>query len=125
MPGPAAAGSYRAVLLLPSALRTIVPALAGRLAYGLLPLALLFTASQATGSYATAGLAVAAFGLTSITLPAKARLADRHSQRRTLPWLALACGGSLAAAAFATGPATLVALVALAGLTAPPLGPSM
>ena len=69
------AGSYRDVLLLPSALRTFVPALAGRLAYGVFPLATLFAVHQATGSYATAGLAVAAFGLASITLPAKARLA--------------------------------------------------
>jgi hypothetical protein len=125
MPGTAAAGSYRAVLLLPFALRTFVPALAGRLAYGLLPLALLFTVSQATGSYATAGLAAAAFGLASITLPAKARLADRRSQRRTLPWLAMACSAALAAAAFTAAPAPVVTLVALAGLAAPPLGPSM
>jgi hypothetical protein len=82
MPGPAAAGSYRAVLSLPSALRTFVPALGGRLAYGLLPLATLFTVQQTTGSYAAAGLALAVFGLASITLPAKSRLADVHGQRR-------------------------------------------
>ena len=89
------AGSYRAVLRLPFALRTFVPALAGRLAYGVFPLATLFTVQQATGSYATAGVAVAAFGLASLTLPAKARLADRFGQRAALPPLALLCAAAL------------------------------
>ena len=122
MPGPAAAGSYRAVLLLPSASRAFAPALGGRLAYGLLPLALLFTIFQTTGSYAVAGAALAVFGLTSIVLPAKARLADRYGQRRTLPWMALACAVGLAGVALTHWP---VPFVALAGLAAPPLGPAM
>src|ERR1700761_8841573 len=93
------AGSYRAVLTLPFALRTFVPALGGRLAYGLLPLASLFTVLHVTGSYRPAGRALAVFGLTSIVLPAKARLADRFGQRRTLPALALLCAAALTAAA--------------------------
>ncbi|GIF18002.1 MFS family permease [Actinoplanes tereljensis] len=120
MPTPAEAGSYRAVLRLPFALRIFAPALAGRLAYGLLPLATLFTVSQTTGSYAAAGLAVALFGLTSVTLPLKARLADRHPM--LLPLLALACAVFLAAAALLPWP---VPFVAVAGLAAPPLGPAM
>jgi len=119
------AGSYRAVLLLPYAPRTFAPALAGRLAYGVFPLATLFTVQQATGSYATAGLALAAFGLASITLPAKARLADRFGQRATLPPLAALCATALTAATFVTDPAGLVALIAVAGLAAPPLGSAM
>lgn len=122
MPRPAAAGSYRAVLLLPFALRTFVPALGGRLAYGLLPLATLFTVQQSTGSYTRAGLSVALFGLASITLPLKSRLADTHGHRRVLPWLALACALLLAGAALTPWP---VLFVALAGLAAPPLGPAM
>ncbi|HEX5205300.1 MAG TPA: MFS transporter, partial [Actinoplanes sp.] len=116
MPRPAAAGSYRAVLLLPSASRTFVPALGGRLAYGLLPLATLFTIQQATGSYAAAGLALALFGLASITLPLKARYLA------LLPWLALVCALCLGAAALTPWP---VVFVGLAGLAAPPLGPAM
>jgi predicted MFS family arabinose efflux permease len=119
------AGSYRAVLLMPHALSTFVPALAGRLAYGLFPLATLFTIHEATGSYATAGAAVAAFGLASITLPAKARLSDRYGRRRTLPPLALLCAVALAAAAFVTGAVALIALITVAGLAAPPLGAAM
>ena len=119
------AGSYRAVLSLPFASRTFVPALGGRLAYGLFPLATLFTIIDATGSYATAGLALALFGLTSIALPAKARLADRLGQRRTLPVLALLCAAALTAAATTHSPPALVTLIGLAGLAAPPLGPAM
>jgi predicted MFS family arabinose efflux permease len=119
------AGSYRAVLSLPFASRTFVPALGGRLAYGLFPLATLFTIVDATGSYATAGLALALFGLTSIALPAKARLADRLGQRRTLPVLALLCAAALTAAATTDSPVGLVTLIGLAGLAAPPLGPAM
>ena len=122
MPRPVAAGSYRAVLSLPHALRTFVPALGGRLAYGLLPLATLFTVQQATGSYSDAGLSLALFGLASIFLPAKARLADTRGPRRVLPWLALTCSLALAGAAFTPWP---VPFVALAGLAAPPLGPAM
>jgi predicted MFS family arabinose efflux permease len=118
-------GSYRAVLALPFALRTFAPALGGRLAYGLLPLATLFTIIDATGSYATAGLALALFGLTSITLPAKARLADRLGHRRTLPVLAVVCAAALTAAVTTRSPVAVVTLIGLAGLAAPPLGPAM
>jgi hypothetical protein len=125
MPRAVGAGSYRAVLVLPFALRTFVPAIGGRLAYGLFPLATLFTVQQATGSYATAGLAAAGFGVTAITLPAKARLAERHSQRIVLPPQALACAAALTAASLTRSPVVLVALITLAGLAAPPLGPAM
>jgi predicted MFS family arabinose efflux permease len=119
------AGSYRAVLLLPSALRTFAPALAGRLAYGLLSLSTLFTVHDATGSFAVAGSATAGFGLASLSMPYKARLVDRYSQRRVLPPLALVCALGLFATTFLSTPGLLVALVTVTGLFAPPLGPSM
>jgi predicted MFS family arabinose efflux permease len=125
MPRAARAGRYRAVLGLPFALRTFVPALGGRLAYGLLPLATLLTILDATGSYAAAGLALALFGVTSVLLPAKARRIDRFGQRRTLPALALLCAAALTAAVTTDSPVVLVILIGLAGLAAPPLGPAM
>ncbi|WP_328320317.1 MFS transporter [Kribbella sp. NBC_00382] len=127
MPGTTRAGSYRDVLLLPHALRTFVPALFGRLSYGLLPLSALFTIQQSTNSFATAGAAVAAFGLASLSMPLKARLVDRFSQRRVLPVLALLCalGLGLVASARTTNAALLVTLVGVTGVFAPPLGPSM
>jgi hypothetical protein len=119
------AGSYRAVLELPFALRTFVPAIGGRLAYGLFPLATLFTIQQATDSYTTAGLAAAGFGITAITLPVKARLAERYSQRVVLPPQALACAAALIGATVVREPLALIVLITLAGLAAPPLGPAM
>ena len=110
------------MLLLPSALRTFVPALLGRLSYGLLPLSLLFTVQQSTNSFATAGAAVAIFGLASLSMPYKARLVDRFSQRRILPPLAVGCSAALLVIASTT---SSLVLVAAAGLLAPPLGPSM
>jgi MFS family permease len=127
--GTSGAGSYRAVLALPYALRTFVPALLGRLSYGLLPLATLFTVHHATGSFTAAGAAVAAYGVTGLLMPLKARLIDRYGQRRVLPPLAGAGGTALAALAISAGTgqhaAVLIALAALAGVALPPLGPSM
>jgi predicted MFS family arabinose efflux permease len=120
--GTVRVGSYRDVLLLPSALRTFVPALLGRLSYGLLPLSLLFTVQQSTDSFAKAGAAVALFGLASLSMPYKARLVDRFSQRRVLPILAVGCSTALVVIAVVT---TNLVVVAAAGLLAPPLGPSM
>ena len=126
MSGTTRAGSYRAVLLLPSALRTFVPALLGRLSYGLLPLSLLFTVRSSTGSFTTAGAAVAVFGAASLSMPFKARLVDRYSQRRVLPLLAAGSSAGLVVVATAgTTPAAVLLLVGATGLLAPPLGPSM
>jgi len=117
-------------LALPYAAPTFGAALVGRLSYGLLPLSVLFTVQQSTGSFATAGGVVAVFGLTSILLPLKSRLVDRHGQASVLAPLALLCAGALAAMAFlawsgsAPAPAYL-ALGIVAGLGAPPLGPAM
>ncbi|MBB5980352.1 putative MFS family arabinose efflux permease [Kribbella solani] len=126
MSGTPRAGSYRDVLLLPSAPRTFVPALFGRLAYGLLPLSLLITVRQSTDSFATAGAAVAVFGLMSLSMPYKARLVDRYSQRRVLPVLAAgASAGLVGITTFGTTRTPVLLLVGITGLLAPPLGPSM
>lgn len=60
-------------------------------------------------------------------MPLKARLVDRYSQRRVLPPLAVLCalGLALTASARTTNAVALVTLVGVAGLFAPPLGPSM
>jgi predicted MFS family arabinose efflux permease len=124
MSGTSRAGSYRDVVLLQFALRTFVPALFGRLSYGLLPLSLLFTVQHSTDSFATAGTAVALFGLASLSMPYKARLVDRFSQRRVLPLLA--AGSSVAlVASTRTADSVVLLLIGTAGLLAPPLGPSM
>jgi MFS family permease len=115
-------------LALPYAAPTFGAALVGRLSYGLLPLSVLFTVQQSTGSFATAGGVVAVFGLTSILLPLKSRLVDHHGQASVLAPLALLCAGALATMAFLAWSAPAPAYLALgivAGLGAPPLGPAM
>ncbi len=115
------AGSYRAVLALPAAVPTFGAALTGRLSYGVLPLAVLFTVHAATGSYTPAGAAIAGFGLATILLPLKARLPG------ALLLLAVACAAALIAmAVLPSAPAAVYVLLAVAaGLFAPPLGPAM
>lgn len=129
MSAEGAGTSYRAVLSSPHALRLFLPATAGRLAYGVLPLALFFTVAGASGSLSAAGLSAAALNLTVVVAgPLRARLVDRCG-RRVLPLLALLYAAStalLVTAAYADAPLpVLLALAALAGACPPPLGPAM
>jgi MFS family permease len=88
----------------------------------MLPLGLIFLG----GSPGTAGALIAAFSVTSALAPARGRIVDRIGPR-ALTVFALACSGSawgLVVASTAGAPAAaLVALSALVGLVAPPLGP--
>ncbi|MCO5969871.1 MFS transporter [Actinoallomurus soli] len=123
--------SYAAVLRAPYARRTFGAALLGRLSYGMVPLSLTLAVAGATGSYATAGAAVALFGLAiSVLSPVRARLIDRYGPRRALPPMAAGYALLLAALALVTVrhhvPAATVAVLALgAGVFPPPLGPVM
>jgi MFS family permease len=88
----------------------------------MLPLGLIFLA----GSAGKAGALIAAFSVTSALAPARGRVVDRIGPK-ALTVFALACAGSawaLVGASTAGAPtAALVALSALVGLVAPPLGP--
>lgn len=101
-----------------------------RLGYAALPLCLLFTVRQATGSFTTGALALSVLAFCSLSMPVKARLVDRHSQRRVLPLLGLATTVALGAAAVMgwaqiTNVPAWVVVAAMIGLSAPPLGPCM
>ncbi|HEY6798930.1 MAG TPA: hypothetical protein VI248_29975, partial [Kineosporiaceae bacterium] len=69
-------GSYSAVLRLQHSRRIFAAALLGRAAFALIPLSSVFAIQERTGSFAVAGGAVAAYGLTTVTLPLKSRLID-------------------------------------------------
>jgi MFS family permease len=130
MTRPDRAATYVAVLRLPGAPRAFAAATLGRLSYASLSLSLLVTVEHATGSYAAAGTALAVFALASVAMPAKSRLIDRHGQRRLLPVLSVAFAGALlaivgAAVLGTTATWTYLALAVMAGVAAPPLGPSM
>ncbi|QKW06638.1 MFS transporter [Streptomyces sp. NA04227] len=125
------APSYSAVLRQPDVPRIFLAALTGRFSYGIVFVALTVALSRATGSYAWAGLSMAAFGLTASALgPLRARWIDRRGPRRVLPVLAVAYAAVLVALTAATWspgvpPSALLALALLAGACAPPLGPVM
>jgi MFS family permease len=96
------------------------------LSYGMLTLTVLLTVERATGSYRTAGFAVAAWALTaSVSAPFRGRLIDRGGARIWLP--AMACGYAVflvaldLAAHGGLPPWSLVLLAAGSGLSAPPI----
>lgn len=126
--------SYRHVLRLPHALRAFVPALLGRLSLAMVTLALVLAVEAATGSFAVAGAAAGAFGLTNVVAsPFRARVVDRWGQRRSLNLLAGIYATGLLALAALTGVhgwlrgsgTWIVVVAACAGLFAPPLGAAM
>jgi predicted MFS family arabinose efflux permease len=121
---------YLDVLALPHVRLTFGSALIGRSAYALVLLPLLYAVSDATGSIALAGGAVAVYGATaSFLAPVRAWFIDRFGARRVLTVLILVFGAAIAALAIASLTAApgglLIALAGLAGAFAPPLGPTM
>ncbi|MFJ6837677.1 MFS transporter [Streptomyces sp. NPDC091209] len=123
--------SYAALFRIPHARRTFAAAMTGRLSYGVVSLAMMLTATRATGSYAVAGTVMALFGAMSVFLsPARAALIDRYGARRALVPMASLYAGLLtvfAATAWRPGaPAAAIgALAVAAGACTPPLGPTM
>ncbi|MDO5500963.1 MAG: MFS transporter [Propionibacteriaceae bacterium] len=130
MTGTIRAGSYRRLLSEPATRRTYLLSSLGRGGYAMLPLLFLFTVRQATGSFALAATAMSVVALTALSMPAKSRLIDRYGQRAVLiplalgSLVALAGAGALGAAGVAS-PSIWLAIAALEGLLAPPLGPAM
>lgn len=130
MTGTVVAGSYAAILRRPAVARTFGPVLVGRLAYGMLPLSLLFTIQHATGSFAQAATGMALNGLASLSMPLKARAIDRYGQRLIVPLITVTAVTALSAGAYlaeshATAGPTWWALGLAVGLASPPLGPCM
>jgi MFS family permease len=116
---------YLALLRRPEARGLVAASLTGRLSFGVFDLALVVLAERATGSFAVAGLAVAAHAAgIAVSAPVRGRLLDRRGARRVVPPLAAAHAALVAALAFAPG-AGIVVLALLAGLLVPPLVPAM
>ncbi len=130
MSGTVLAGSYSDLFRLPGVARTFVPALVGRLAYGVFPLSLLFTVQHATGSFSTAATALALNGLASLSMPLKSRVIDRYGQRLVIPLItavmvAVLVIAAVMARAEITSSLPWLAVGLAVGLASPPLGPSM
>jgi MFS family permease len=122
---------YLEVLRTPGAMRVFIPALAGRLSFAMVTLALLFAVQQSTGSFAVAGAATGAFGLANvIASPYRARVVDRKGQRVALNAMAAGFAVGLSGIALLTAqhkPAVwaIIGVAAIVGLFPPPLGAAM
>jgi hypothetical protein len=109
----------------------LLASLVGRLSSATGPLSVVLFVQDQTGSLAQAGAASAAIALTSgLLAPVRGRLVDRLGQGRCLPPMAAAFAAALAGLVAVAGPgrgavAATVALAAVAGAVAPPLGASM
>lgn len=117
---------FREFLSVPGTVRLLASSLAGRLPLGMSSLALLLLVRLQTGSFATAGLTVGAFTLSSAAAsPLQGILVDRVGARWVLLMLAGAQAGALTALVIAAqsgaASAVLVVVAALAGALRPPI----
>ena len=121
---------YSDVLTLPGVPVTFGAALVGRSAYALVLLPLFYAVTDATGSVALGGTAIALYGATaSFLAPVRAWFIDHFGARKVLTVLVLLFGASLAVMASVSllggSGAALITLATIAGAVAPPLGPTM
>jgi MFS family permease len=121
---------YREFLSLPGAARLLVSSLAGRLPLGMSSLAVLLLVHLKTGSFATAGVAVGAYTLSSAaTTPLQGRLVDRIGGPPVLVAFAVAQATGMVALVVAAelraASAVLIVLAGLAGSMTPPLSASV
>jgi MFS family permease len=118
---------YARVLRAPDVARLLGAAVLARMPIGIDSLAMVLFTRAETGSFATAGLVAAAFGIGSGTSsPVQGRLIDRHGHARVmLPLAALhaASLGALVALGLSGAPAFALVLCGLAaGASIPPVG---
>ncbi|MGY0055238.1 MFS transporter [Streptomyces sp. LZ34] len=118
-----AASGYRPLLRIPGAAAFFLAAAVGRVGIAMTGLGLVWLVHARTGSYGTAGLATAGFSLAECLIgPHLARLIDRFSQTRVLPFCLLAYGTAIAVVLASTSPAALIVSATCAGAAIPQLG---
>jgi MFS family permease len=118
---------YARVLRAPDVARLLGAAVLARMPIGIDSLAMVLFVRAETGSFASAGLVAAAFGIGSATSsPVQGRLIDRHGHARVmLPLAALhaASLGALVALGLGGAPTVVLVLCGLAaGASIPPVG---
>ena len=119
---PSTLSGYRFVLRVPGAAAFFFTAAAGRVGIAMTGLGLVWLLHARTGSYATAGLAAAAFALAEAVLgPQAARLVDRFGQTRVLPFSVAVHGVAVAGVLLSPAPAA-IAFAVCAGAAVPQLG---
>lgn len=119
--------TYRDLLRMRGVLSLLVAATFPRLAYSMVDLATFFHVQHATGSVATAGLALGAGSLTgSLSATPRGQFVDRFGQ--TLPLLVLVPSYALFCAllgTFASSAGMAIALSSVKGIVAPPINMSV
>jgi predicted MFS family arabinose efflux permease len=120
---PRAVTGYRSLLRTPGAAAFFLAAAVGRVGTAMTGLGLLWLLHARTGSYGTAGLAVAGFAFAEALVgPQLARLIDRFGQTRVLPCCLLAHGAAITGVLAASTPAAQIAAATCAGAVVPQLG---
>jgi MFS family permease len=115
-------GRYGSVWRIPGAPTLLIAGVVARLGIGMTPVALLLLVHDATGRYATGGLAVGAYALAgAIANPLTARLADRAGSAHVLRWTSALHAAALTGAAVAEPVPLVLVLAALAGAAYPPV----
>jgi hypothetical protein len=105
--------------------RLLLASLGGRVAFSMLPLGLVLFGTAETGSTATAGALIAAFGVASAAAPVRGRIVDQRGPLALIGFGAVCAAGLVAlyAAGVANAPAAvLCAIGGVVGATVPPLG---
>ena len=125
MSHPERVADRRTLLALPGVPLVFAASSLVRLSYATLVLSLLLTVQAATGSYAVAGTALGAYGVTSFVMPLKSRLLDRFGPRRVVPWLSVGFAVAASSLAWTSSPVLCCAAAVAAGSAAPPVGPTV
>ena len=121
---------YRELLSIPGVPPLLIAAFVARLPYGLFALALILLLRAEGFDYAAIGVVTAASGFSvGVAAPVLGRVIDRVGQTRVLvstAGLGALTGVGLVVATFSgAGPAVLTLLALAAGLTVPPVSPSL
>lgn len=125
MSHPERVADRRTLLALPGVPLVFVASSLVRLSYATLVLSLLLTVQAATGSYAVAGTALGAYGVTGFAMPLKSRFLDRRGARRVLPWMSVGFAVAVLSLTRTSSPVLCCAAAVAAGVAAPPVGPTV
>lgn len=119
--------TYRELLAIPGVLGLLIAATFPRLSYSMVSLSIFFHVQHATGSVATAGLAVGASSLTgALSAGPRGKIVDRYGQ--TIPLYVMTplyTMSNVLLGLFAHSPTTAVILGLLNGACAPPINMSI
>lgn len=116
-------GTYTALLKAPGVIRVVISQLVARFPFGMMSLAFVMHIEHVHGSYAIAGIALAAETIgAAISGPVLSRKIGAWGVKRVILTAAILSGLAMATLAlFESPPLAMIALAAFVGLTSPPI----